>query len=239
VGTRFRVLTANLWRGRGAHPDGLARLVEDLQPDVVAVQELGWPQAAALAGVLPFGRLDPGRENGEMGIARRSPGPVSRIPLAYRDAYATELSLAAAGGGSVAVEIISVHIVGPHLQPTWWALATRRAQLRGLEAHLAAAPDRPRVIVGDFNSTPLWPLYRRLAGGVRDAAREAAAGNGGRPARTWGPWSGSPRLLRIDHALVSRLAVHALRAVRVPGSDHSALVVDLSLPHPGSVVAEA
>lgn len=238
MGTRFRVLTANLWRGRGAHPTAFARLVEDLEVDVVAVQELGRPQAAALAAVLPFGRLDPGRENGEMGIARRSPGPVSRIPLAYRSAYATELSLTGTDGGSAAVEIISVHIVGPHLQPTWWALATRRSQLRGLEAHLAATPDRPRVIVGDFNSTPLWPLYRRLVRRFRDAACEAAAGNGGRPARTWGPWPGSPRLLRIDHALVSGLAVHAARVVPVPGSDHSALVVDLALPAAGDAVTE-
>ncbi len=239
MSTRFRILNANLQRGRGAHPAALARLVEDLEVDVVAVQELGRAQADALAAVLPFGRLDPGRENGEMGIARRWPGAVTRIPLAYRDAYTTELSIPGTEGARAAVEIISVHIAGPHLQPPWWALATRRRQLRGLEAHLGATPDRPRVVVGDLNSTPLWPLYRCLVRRLRDAACEAAAGNGGRPARTWGPWWGSPRLLRIDHALVSGLTVHAVRVVPVPGSDHSGLVVDLEPPVAGDTVTRS
>lgn len=230
MSARFRLVTANLALDRGADPAAFARLVQDLGADVVAVQELGWRQAAALAAVLPFGRLEPTREGGRMGIARRSPGPVSRIPLPPRDAYATELILVARDGREAPVEILNVHILAPQMQPPWWALAGRRAQLHGLEAHLAATPDRPRVLVGDLNATPLWPVYRRLTRRLRDAAGEAARGNGGRAARTWGPWPGSPRLLRIDHALVSGLAVHAARVVPVPGSDHSALVVDLSLP---------
>jgi len=228
--SRFRLVTANLARDRGADPGAFARLVEDLGADVVAVQELGRAQAAVLAAVLPFGRLEPRDDYRGMGIARRSPGPVARIPLPPRDAYATDLELVGPDGRSAVVEILNVHILAPHLQPPWRALAGRRAQLRGLEARLAATPDRPRVLVGDLNSTPLWPVYRRLTRRLRDAAGEAARGNGGRPARTWGPWPGSPRLLRIDHALVSGLTVHAVRVVAVPGSDHSAVVVDLGLP---------
>jgi endonuclease/exonuclease/phosphatase family metal-dependent hydrolase len=238
VSARFRLVTANLARDRGADPRAFARLVEHFEPDVVAVQELGRAQAAALAAVLPFGKLEPSYDYSGMGIARRSPGPVARLPLPPRGAYTTDLELVRPDGRTEVVEILNVHILGPHLQPPWWALAGRRAQLRGLEAHLTATPDRRRVLVGDLNSTPLWPVYRRLTRRLRDAAGEAARGNGGRPARTWGPWPGSPRLLRIDHALMSGLAVHAARVVAVPGSDHSALVVDLSLPeespHPGA-----
>ncbi len=232
MSARFRLVTANLALDRGADPAVFARLVQDLEADVVAVQELGRAQAAALAAVLPFGRLDPTRAGGRMGIARRSPGPVSRVPLPPRDAYATELILVGPDGREALVEVLNVHILAPHLQPPWWALAGRRAQLRGLEAYVDATSGRRRVLVGDLNSTPLWPLYRRLSRRFLDAACEAARRNG-RPARTWGPWPGSPRLLRIDHALVSGLAVHAARVVPVPGSDHSALVVDLSLPEEG------
>jgi endonuclease/exonuclease/phosphatase family metal-dependent hydrolase len=192
---------------------------------VVAVQELAPLQAEALAAVLPFGRLDPAENYRGMGIARRSPGEVTRLPLEYRDAYVTEVELA-----SARVEIVNVHVLAPHAGLPWQALAVRRAQVRGLEAHLAASPDRCRVLIGDFNATPLWPVYRRLTRRLQDGAREAVRGNGARPARTWGPWPGAPRLLRIDHVLVCGVTVSAVRVVDLPGSDHSALVADLTLP---------
>lgn len=86
VSARVRLVTANLARDRGADADAFARPVKDLHADVAAVQELGRAQALALAAVLPFGRLEPGRTGGRLGIARRSPGPVTRIPLPPRDA---------------------------------------------------------------------------------------------------------------------------------------------------------
>jgi endonuclease/exonuclease/phosphatase family metal-dependent hydrolase len=230
VSTRVRLVTANLALDGGADPAAFARLVEDLAADVVAVQELGWAQAAALAAVLPFGRLEPGRAGGRLGIARRSPGRVTRVPLPSRDGYATDLGLVRRDGREELVEIINVHIVAPHLSPPWRTFSRRRAQLRALDSHLKTVPNQARVLVGDLNATPLWPVYRTLTRRLRDAALEASRDNGSRPAPTWGPWPGAPRLLRIDHALVSGLAVHAVRVVPVAGSDHSALVVDLSLP---------
>jgi endonuclease/exonuclease/phosphatase family metal-dependent hydrolase len=206
-------------------PAIFARLVADLGADVVAVQELMPAQAEALAAVLPFGRLDPATNYRGLGIARRTPGVVTRLPLEYRDAYRTEVEL-----GSARVEIVNVHVAAPHAGLPWRALPARRAQLRGLEAHLAASPERCRVLVGDLNATPLWPVYRRLTRRLQDGAWEAVRGNGARPGRTWGPWPGAPRLLRIDHVLVCGVAVSAVRVVDLPGSDHSALVADLTLP---------
>jgi endonuclease/exonuclease/phosphatase family metal-dependent hydrolase len=200
--------------------------VADLAADVVAVQELAPPQAEALAAVLPFGRLDPARDYRGMGIARRSPGVVTRLPLAHRDAYLTEIDPPA----GAAIEIVNVHVLAPHAGLPWQTLPIRRAQLRGLDGHIAASPERCRVLVGDLNATPLWPVYRRLTRRLQDGAWEPLRGNGGRPGRTWGPWSGAPRLLRIDHVLVCGVSVAAVRVVDVPGSDHSALVVDLTLP---------
>ena len=198
----------------------------DLAADVVAVQELAPPQAEALAAVLPFGRLDPARDFRGMGIARRSPGGVTRLPRAHRDAYLTEIEPPA----GAAIEIVNVHILAPHAGLPWRALPIRRAQLRGLDAHIAASPERCRVLVGDLNATPLWPMYRRLTRRLQDGAWDAVRGNGGRPGRTWGLWSGAPRLLRIDHVLVCGVTVSAVRVVGVRGSDHSALVVDLTIP---------
>lgn len=222
---RFRLVTANLLNG-GADPAAFARLVRALGADVVAVQELAAAQAEALAGVLPFGQLEPACDHTGMGIALRWPGRVSQVALPRRAAYAAEWALDGVPGA--ALEILNVHIVAPHIQPTWRTLAQRRRQLVALEAYLDAAPRPHRAIVGDLNSTPAWPLYRRLARRLGDAAVEAARQNGHRPGRTWGPWPGAPRLFRIDHVLTAGLAVHEARVVGLPGSDHSAVVVDLA-----------
>jgi endonuclease/exonuclease/phosphatase family metal-dependent hydrolase len=202
--------------------------VTELDADIVAVQELVPSQAEALAAVLPHGRLDPATDFTGMGIARRSPGAVTRLPLRRRDAYLTEVELDGA-----TVELVNVHVLAPHAGPPWQSFPGRRAQLRALDAYLAASPGRRRVMVGDFNATPLWPVYRRLTRRLRDGAWDPVRGNGGRPRPTWGPWPGAPRLLRIDHVLVCGITVSALRVVDVAGSDHSALVADLALDDGG------
>lgn len=224
---RLRVLSANLWNGR-ADADGFAALVERLQVDVVAVQELAPPQADALGRRLPHGLLEPADDYNGMGIAARVPLAVRRLALPNRDARVAELHLRGADGAAIAVELVNIHVEAPHSTPTWRTVERRRGQWRGLERHLRANPHRPRMVVGDFNSTPLWPFYRRMAGHLRDAALIHAARTGGRAERTWGPWHGAPRLLRIDHAFVHHLEVLNFQVVTVPEGDHSAVVVEIA-----------
>lgn len=91
-----------------------------------------------------------------------------------------------------------------------------------------AAQDRPgQLLIGDFNSTPIWPVYRRLARHMSDAAVVVAQRRGRPLQSTWGPWSGSPRLLRIDHGFVRGLEIEEFQVVHIPGSDHSAVVLDI------------
>ncbi len=203
--------------------------MERLGADIVAVQELAPRQAAALAEVLPFGRLEPGPGSSGMGIALRKPGPVVHIPLPYRGGWVANVMPAGAPAAADAVEIVNVHIMAPHLLPTWRTLAARRAQLGALEAYLDATPRRCRVVVGDLNSTPIWPAYRRLARRLRDAAADAARREGHRAPRTWRPHRRLPCLLRIDHVLTVGLTARCVRVVPIPGSDHCALAVDLSI----------
>jgi endonuclease/exonuclease/phosphatase family metal-dependent hydrolase len=223
VGASFRLLTANLLEGR-ADAASFVDLVLRLDVDVVAVQELGDGQARALAAVMRHGLLLPGRGAEGMGLALREPADVRRLPLPRCDALATRLVLPGAG----TVEVINVHVAAPHRPPVWASLTDRPRQLRRLLAHLDAEPRRPCALVGDLNATPLWPVYRRLAARLEDAAVVAARREGRRPGRTWGPWPGAPRLLRIDHVLVRGLAVRGCRVAPVPGSDHSALVAELA-----------
>jgi len=63
---------------------------------------------------------------------------------------------------------------------------------------------------------------------LTDAAVTVARRRGERPKATWGPWSGSPRLLRIDHAMVGGVTVEGFRVVDIPGSDHDAVVIDIT-----------
>ena len=222
-------MSANLWNG-AAEPCAFAELVAELDPDAVATQEMTPEQADALARVLPHGVLEPARDFTGMGIALRHPAAVRRLALPCRDARIAEVRWESTAGARVELELLNVHVVAPHAQPHPTAWGIRRGQLRGLVRHLVASPRRRRVLVGDLNATPLWPVYRRLVAHLSDAEVMAARRHGRAVRRTWGPWSGSPRLLRIDHALVHGLAVEDFRVLRIAGGDHSAIVVDLALP---------
>ncbi|MEO8602832.1 MAG: endonuclease/exonuclease/phosphatase family protein [bacterium] len=226
VPTRLRILSANLWNGK-ADPEGFAELIMRLGVDVAAVQELGPKQAAALARVLPQGTLEPRLDYNGMGIAAQIPLVVRRLPLPTRDARIAQLTVAGTDGAPVTIELINLHIKAPHSPVGVRTMLHRRGQWRGLQRHLNAAPHSPRVIVGDFNATPMWPFYRRVTAHLHDAALIVATRAGRRPQRTWGPRTDGPRLLRIDHAFVHRVAVLDFQVVTVPGSDHRAVVVDV------------
>lgn len=229
--SRLRILTANLLNGR-ARPDAIAEVVHSHRVDVAAFQELGPAQAAAIAAVLPHGKLEPALDHNGMGIALRRPGEVRRLPLPHRDARVAELA-AADWGTRHAVEIVNLHVQAPHSVWPWVARARRRAQVSGVTRYLTASPRPSRVLVGDLNATAIWPAYRRLADHLPDAAVHHARRRGDRPRRTWGPWPGAPRLLRIDHVLASGLEPLHVETIGIAGSDHHAVLVELRVAAAG------
>jgi len=221
----LRLISANLRHGL-ADPGAFAELLRREAPAVVAVQELGPRLADALGACLPHGKLEPTPDGMGMGVALARPAAVERLPLPHRDARVARLEPEHWPELRDRIEILNVHICAPHTRvPRSWQ--ERRGQVAALETYLGAVPG-PRALVGDLNATPAWPVYRRLAALLDDAATLVAAREGRTPARTWGPGPGTPRLFRIDHVLVDTLAVLALRVVPLPGSDHSAVVVDLA-----------
>jgi endonuclease/exonuclease/phosphatase family metal-dependent hydrolase len=224
----LRLLSANLWRGR-AEAEALGRQLEQLEVDLVAVQELAPDQATAISERLPHGKLEPTGDGLGMGIALRHPGNVEHLPLRHRDARLVELCPGDWPDLPDRVEIVTVHVQAPHCLPHWRSLARRRDQIRALCAYLQEAPKPRRVVIGDFNATPIWPAYRALAARLHDAAKLHAEMVHRRPARTWGPWSSAPRLLRIDHAFLCGLRVAHFEVVEIAGSDHSGILADLQL----------
>ncbi len=228
MGARLRILSANLWNG-GADPDAFAQLVRTLDVDIAAVQELSPDQAEALAGVLEYGRLEPALDHHGMGIALRRPGKVDTLDLAYRPARTVTLEPEHWPELSRPAEIINAHIAAPHSFPQWQIALARRRQVQGLLEHLERGAPGRRALVGDLNATPLWPAYRSLCTRLEDAALIVAQREGRQPQRTWGPRPGSPRLLRIDHALVDGFSVEDFRVHAIAGSDHSAIAIDLNV----------
>lgn len=222
---KLRLVTANLWNHR-TDPAALGELLENVAPDVVAVQELGPEQADVIAARLPYGHLAPRADYDGMGIALRHPGSVEPLALPHRAAHLARLAPESWPGLSAPLEIVNLHVLAPHVRPPWRTFRTRFGQVRGIARWIDAHPHAARVVCGDLNATPAWPAYRRLAERLRDVAREHAAAAGARPQRTWGPWHGAPRLLRIDHVFASGGRVLDLRTVPLAHSDHSALVVD-------------
>jgi endonuclease/exonuclease/phosphatase family metal-dependent hydrolase len=224
-----------MWWGR-ADPDGLVDLIRRYQIDVFAAQELGPANAEAIASELPHGQLEPHVEYQGMGIALRHPGAYSRIPMYYRDARRVVLDPADWPGLERAVDLVNVHFHAPHTLRPFPSLLVRRRQARDFDRFLAAHPSETRAVVGDYNSTPQWPLYQRYARRFSDAAILAAQREGRNVVGTWGVRPGTRRLLRIDHALVRGLEVESFEVVPIPGSDHSAVVMSC---RPGVARVEA
>lgn len=222
----IRVFSGNLWWGK-ADPDGLVGLIREHEIDVFAAQELGFENAEAIAGELPYGCLEPHLEYQGMGIALRRPGKYERIPLHYRDARRAVLEPSDWPGLAGALDLVNVHFQAPHAIRPFPSAWVRRQQLRGLERFFGENPAAARAVVGDCNATPGWPLYRRLARGLRDGALEVARREGRSVAATWGPTPGSRRMLRLDHAFVSQgLQVESFRVLEIPGSDHSGILME-------------
>ena len=118
------------------------------------------------------------------------------------------------------------HLMNTHLSPWFWE---RRAQVRalvGAEWLVRAGTELPLIVCGDFNATPLSPVYRHLARSLRDAQ-----------GASWSfspTWPSSFPLLRIDHLFVSSdLPVVSCTVTRDAtarrASDHLPVVADVEL----------
>ncbi len=234
MGKAFRILSANLKNG-DADPDAFANLVASLSVDVLALQEVSFAQAEPLTELFDHGAIYPDDNYVGRGLLSRLPVCVERIPMSWGFVLTARLEACDWNHLSGPVEITNLHVAAPHIVRPRTGLALRWHQAREFDAYLEQADQGTqaapaRLMVGDFNSTPGWPWYHRMVSRFADAAVDLAAKAGTSTVPTWGPWPGGPKLLRIDHGFIRGLEVEAFEVLEIAGSDHSALVIDLSYP---------
>jgi endonuclease/exonuclease/phosphatase (EEP) superfamily protein YafD len=225
AGTRVRVLSVNMYLGRG-DARTVVDLVRDQLVDVLSLQELT-PEAVAeldgagLAEELPYREFQAASGASGSGLASRH--PLQPRPLAGASSSAQPGALVTLPGGEQ-IEVVAAH-------PTWpfgeGGAGAWRRELAGLPE--PNANGTARVLLGDFNATMDHAAFRRLVGaGYVDAADQVGRGL----VPTWpaaGRWWPPP--VTIDHVLVDhRCPVDEVRVFAVPGSDHRAVFARFGTP---------
>lgn len=209
----MRLMTANLWNGR-ADPASLRHVLDDVVPDVLVAQEVGFADAEVIEGFFPHGFVRGAYDITGRAFAARKPIDVETVDLPLRPLHMADID---------GVVVLGVHLANPTDIP-----AGPRIRKVEVDAILQRASGLERVVVaGDMNATPLWPVYRRLTADLADGVAELHRTLGTRPRPTWSrvPWG--PRLLRIDHVLTRGMRTTSVSLATIAGSDHSAVVVDV------------
>jgi endonuclease/exonuclease/phosphatase (EEP) superfamily protein YafD len=199
--------------------------VREHDVDVVSLQELtegAMPgiQAAGLDRLLPYRYAVPGPPTpAGSGIWSRYPlsEGVKLEPTRFHNLQAT------LDTGQQKLTVVAAHPfppVGPDGPDLWERdFGTLRAAL--------ADVDGPAIVAGDLNATPDHrPLRQLFDLGYVDAADRAGSGL----VLTWPAESRIPTVLALDHVLVKGdIGVERFERVRVPNTDHYAVLAELRL----------
>jgi endonuclease/exonuclease/phosphatase (EEP) superfamily protein YafD len=221
----FRLLTGNLL-GQRCDPDALGEILDRLRPDVVLTQEMGPDSARVIADRYPSHDLHPSLEYEGRGVASHLPMQCGSLDLPWR---AGTWAWVDVEGRQVL--LAGVHMPNPITLPWWRSVRERGEQFDALSKWVekTVGEGSALAIAGDMNASPAWPLYHRLAANWDDLVLDGAERNERRPEPTWAWRPGWPRVLRIDHVFGRGLIASGVQVVTIGGSDHAAVVVDLTL----------
>ena len=188
-------------------------------PDLLVLDEISAEWVKSLEPVLaayPFRLTEPRPDNFGIGLFSRLPLEAARVEhsgMAELPSLFAEIQF---DGRPLA--LVATHPLPPANADL---AAERNAQLDWIARQAAALP-HPVLLLGDLNTSPWSPYYRRLikTSGLADSAK----GRSIHP--TWPSFL--PALwIPLDHALHSEeIAIHARRIGPTVGSDHFPLVVD-------------
>jgi len=219
AGGTIRVVSWNIGTGFG----GWAEAVAPLKPDIVLVQE------SAAPSVLPegfhwYGAFDPGT---------LSRFPATVLPSERVGAWTDPqlLLMEISGRKLLVANVRLMHpsvvmaLVDRKLDTVVKSYRSRIAQYEKLSALLKSTAERSDaqaiLLGGDFNIPAQMPSLDPLRRYLQDAWLTAGTG--------WGATVPEDLpLVRIDHLwLSSQIEPIAVRVVRLPGSDHRAVVADI------------
>ena len=223
----LRVLSLNA-KGGHAEAQAVEAAVREYQVDVLAIQELtpGLMRRldrTSLATLLPYHHADPRPGSAGTGLWTRSP-LTAMPPIQGLRAATPRVRIEPVPGSRVTVT--AVHPKAPmNGQEVRW-----QAELERIRSELATVGGA-QVVAGDFNaSRDHQPFRDLLAAGFLDCAD--AARSRPWPGYTWPVRRTIPPIMRLDHILVSRAAATAVpeaRIVRIPGTDHLAVLAVIEL----------
>ncbi|SHI14230.1 Uncharacterized conserved protein YafD, endonuclease/exonuclease/phosphatase (EEP) superfamily [Streptomyces sp. 3214.6] len=221
VVAELRVLTSNVEFGWAT--DALVPVVRRERPDIVFVEECEYVCQAAvrreLGGEYPYRQAVPGDSSvGSVVLSRYPLRAAATVP----GSMGMPGAVADVHGHAVRLQLAHPKPPLPRQVHLW------KRELGRLRDFAARYRDTgPLVLAGDFNASQDHAAFRRILDtGLRDAAR--LAGDAREP--SW-PSSTAPAFgTQIDHVLVSKeFAASSARFIRLDGTDHRALLVNLTL----------
>jgi vancomycin resistance protein VanJ len=203
-----RVASLNL--GQATPAEALPPLLAE-HPDVVVLEEVTpanrGPVAKALAGAYPHHT-----ETGTVAIFSRfrlsDTEPVD-IHIGWTRAIATTVTT---DHGDI--RVFAAHLASARADMT----AGRDRTLEALAAAAHADPSKRLILAGDLNTATTDRLFHQFAP-LADSQKEAGSGFGF-------TWPAAFPLVRPDHILERGLTTRRSWVVRVPGSDHRAVLAD-------------
>ena len=216
----FRAMLMNVNCARG-DPAAVRAAISNAQPELLVLEEISprWLEELAPAlEALPYRKMAPRHDNFGIGLFCRHPIVSARIePFGLLDIPSIFAKVLLAGQ---TLQVVATHPLPPGDAQL---AAERNRQLTWIARETAALPG-PVLLLGDLNTSPWSPVYRRFmqASGLQDSAR----------GRTIQPtWPSFIPLLWIplDHVLHScEITVHSHQVGPHVGSDHLPVQVDFS-----------
>lgn len=239
---RLRVMTYNVHGCRGmdgrVSAERIARIIEQYQPDLVALQELDFgrvrsqhhDQPNLIAGALGMNvQFCPTvvDKNEQYGHALLSHWPMEVLRTAIFNGHAHRRHIEPRGALWVRLEIngLTLNLMNTHFGLGRKERLAQATELLGGEWVGKIHSHEPLVLCGDFNVTPSARPYQLIVRRLFDVQ----GANGFRPRNTFSTFH---PFARIDHIFVSRhLAVEKILVPRNDrtrvASDHLPLIADL------------
>lgn len=211
--SKLRVLSVNVLV-RNTNMAALQEMIAAHDPDIVLVIEANEDRMASLQGlsaIYPYSALYPQNANSTgMAVYAKAPFTASQIiPDPFIAAPLLELVFAD-------YRFYGVHPIPPVSH------ATNRHQKIYMQklAELVSQSDRPVIAAGDYNAT-LWAENMRL---IHKTGLKTS--NSRILAWTWPHFL--PLAIQIDHVLIKDMAVSAFKTLPNAGSDHRAVLADIT-----------